>query len=322
MELYIFGILISIIVLLLILTFSPMPFAGKLNVQKKGPYDLNKNTTIFSSNTDFVKSSSTTFQGFFYLEQLQKTGIITPCSSTDLTKPNCNTGRYSLCACDATDCSKCYHKEYIPLVNFNDICTLELLGAPDGGRQNRASVQFTMKTQSSGDIIDSSDNRLNPEKSPADASGSSTTISDVYIETFVLPPIPFQKWIMITISREGRRFDVYYNKTLMLSKQASAVLYGSPTSDNIIVGNNKLHGSCAFFSIYNTIQSAIAISKQYGSLINTRGSPVLDENPPTLGLTKGNLSIGVPSLCPSGDCIQSPSNPPASPLYEWSSSYA
>ena len=38
--------------------------------------------------------------------------------------------------------------------------------------------------------------------------------SYIYIETFVLPPLPFQKWTMITINREGRRFDIYYNSTL------------------------------------------------------------------------------------------------------------
>ena len=294
---------------------------GNLNVQKKGPYDLKAPTIVFDTNTDFVKASSTTFQGFFYLEQLQKTGVVTPCSSTDLTKPNCNTGRYSLCACEGVDCTQCYHNEYISLINFNNMCTLELLGAPDGGRQNRASVQFTLKTQTSGALTNAGYD-INPEVSPVDDSGNSDILSDIYIETFVLPPIPFQKWVMITISREGRRYDVYYNKTLVLSKQASAVLYANPTTDKVIVGNPKLSGSCAFFSLYNTIQSAISISKQYSSLVNTRGSPVLDENPATIGLTKDSLSVRFPSLCPSGDCIQNPSNPPASPLYEWSSSYA
>jgi hypothetical protein len=115
---------------------------------------------------------------------------------------------------------------------------------------------------------------------------------------------------------------------LVLSKQVSAVLYHNPTSNNITVGNiNKyISGSSGYFTLYKSAQSAIDISKQYNSFINTRGSPVFGENPPTLGLTNISLdrlpsvmgNITVPSICGSGDCITSPSNPPASPLYEWS----
>ena len=329
-PIYIFMLLIIIIIILLLLTFLPLGSSISKTVQKIGPFSLEEENNHFS-NKDFVNNSSVAFQGFFYLEKLQKTAITTSCSPTDPSSLNCNTGRYSLCECSGTNCSNCDHKGFIRLINFNDIVTLELLGAPDGGRQGKASIQLTIKTESSGDI-DNSGNSLNPELHAADTTGASTTASNVYIETFVLPPVPFNKWFMITINKEGRRFDIYYNDTLVLSKQTSTVLYHNPTSNNITVGNNNkyISGSSGYFTLYNSVQSAINISKQYHSFVTTRGSPVFDENPPTLALTDVSLdrlpsiagNVTIPSICSSGDCITSPSNPPASPLYEWQSSYA
>ena len=323
-PIYIFMFLVLIIITLLILTFVPLPLSYGKNVGKIGPFGLDTPKNQFTTK-DFLNNASTSFQAFFYLEKLQKTAVTTSCNPTDPSSLNCNTGRYSLCECDGTNCSNCEHKGFIPLINFNDIITLEMLGAPDGGRQGKASVQLTLKTETSGDINDASNNSINPEFHPAAA-----TSSYVYVETFVLPPIPFQKWFMIAITKVGRRFDIYYNDTLVLSKQASSVLYHNSTSENITVGNGFINGSSGYFTLYSSAQTAIDISKQYHSFVNTRGSPVFGENPPTIGLLNSSLdrlstsfgNLTVPSLCPSGDCVTSPSNPPASPLYEWTSSYA
>jgi len=190
-----------------------------------------------------------------------------------------------------------------------------VLGAPDGSRQGKAAVQFTMKTQSSGALIDASQNPVNPELHPKDASGNST-ISNIYIETFVLPPLPFQKWVMLTISREGRRYDFFYNNVLVLSKQSSTVLYNS-LSGNVTIGNSSLNGSSAYFTLYNSIQSINDITNQYKTFTDTRGTPLLEETPLSLGLN--NISLN-PSVC-AGNSMN-PSTPPAQPFYEWSSSYA
>jgi hypothetical protein len=320
----------------MVFTFIPMPFSG-LSVQNSKNYDLKDESVVLKSNA-FQNSNTSCFQGFFYINSLKKTGITTPCttSATNTTLPNCNTGRYALCACGGVsnnDCSNCNHEGYIPLVSMNDkVIVLESLGAPDASRQGKASLQLTIKTIISGLLEDSSGNKLNPSKNPIDASGSSTDSaqSEVYIETFILPPIPFQKWIMITINREGRRFDIYYNGTLVLSKHTSANVYNTITSDEIKVGNSMLDGSCGFFNIYSTLQSASSIQASYTSLTNTRGSPLFNRNPPDISSTSlslDRLSSGaglpnIPSICSSGDCINSPNRPPSKPYYEWSSSYA
>jgi hypothetical protein len=322
LEFLVFGILILMIITFLVLTFIPIPLIS-INVQAQGPYNLNKNNDIFESDT-FLNEASSTIQGFFYINEFQKTGITTPCSSTDPSLPNCDSGRYSLCACNITDCTSCDHKGYVPLMNLNNIVVLEVLGSPDSSRQNKAAIQLTIKTQSSGLIENTSHDPVNPSLNPV-GDGSATSVSQLYIETFMLPPIPYQKWIMISISREGRRFDIYYNDTLVLSKYASTNIYDEITNNNISVGNSTINGQSGFFNLYTSIQSASNISSQYNSLVNTRGSPLFNNPPPTLSFDVAVPNLGVsniPSLCSSGDCIHNPEAPPARPYYEWSSSYA
>jgi len=326
MEIIIFSGLILIIITLLVLSFIPLPF-GSPTVQMKGPYDIHNSTKLYTSY-DFINNSSVTFQGFIYLQQLQKTVVTTACSSTDQSLPNCDTGRYSLCECVSGDCSKCMHTGYLQVLDINKICSLEILGAPDGGRQGKASVQFTVKTQSSG-AIDNSGSAINPEMHP-DSSGNASSLSNIYLETFVLPPIPFQQWTMITISREGRRFDFYYNDQLVLSKHTSTVLYNSQLSGSVLIGNDQINGSSGFFTMYKTIQSAEQIHNQYNSFIDTKKTPIFDVSIPSnmkpmagiFGQITLPSALNIPSLCPSGDCLGNPINPPANPYYEWSSSYA
>lgn len=335
MEIYIFSGIIILILGLLILVFVPIPFTG-LNVQDNNSYSLNTKTTIFNS-TSFQDKGSCSFQGFLYLESLQKTGTATPCttSASDPTLPNCNTGRYSLCACGGpvgNECTNCTHQGYIPIININNVIVLEGLGAPDASRQGKASVQLTIKTQSSGKIQDNSGGTLNPVKRARDTVGTNTEdqYSEIYIETFVLPPLPFQKWTMITINREGRRFDIYYNNTLVLSKHTTANVFPRVIDKTVKVGNPALNGACGFFSIYDTIQNAKAIEGQYNSLTTTKGSPLFNNNPPDIAFTKlslDRLSSGsgvpnIPSLCSSGDCINSPRVAPAKPYYNWHTNYA
>lgn len=319
--LFIYLVVIISIITLLVFYFIKLP-GPVTNIEKKGPYDLTSNTTLFNTNS-FLTNSSVCFQGFFYLESLQKTGIVKLCSGTDPTKPSCNTGRYSLCPCNGTNCSTCYHEEYIPLIDFNSSTVkLEILAAPDASRQNKASTQITIKTQSSEDV-----------------SGIlvTTTTPDLFMETFVLPPLPFQKWIMISINREGRRFDVYYNDILVLSKMTSAPIYNSSISDSITVGSSKLNGSSGMFSLYSSSQTAGTISQQYNSLISTRHSPLFDSQPPTIDWknlsvhtlpldTIPSINMSLPSisssLCAGSDCIRNPTSVPSMPYYEWTTSYA
>lgn len=340
MELYIFGGLIVLVLLFLFFTIYPFKTTVK-SVQKQGPYDLNnKDTNLYDDETNFIKNPSTSFQGFFYLENKQKHKIYTPCSSTDPSKVNCDTGRYGICSCDGADCSKCEHKGYFPLINLNGTVVLEIMNVPDAGRQGKAQVQLKVRTQSSGRIADNSGNVYNPDTNPRDTNGNISdnidTSDDItsnvggkyqYIETFVLPNLPYNKWFMITINREGRRFDVYYNTKLVLSKYTSTNMYNDTVANKSIkIGDQNLDGQSGYFTLYPTVLSGSEVSTLYSSMVNTRGSPLFDTTTPTLfgelpSLDRMN-QIGVPSLCPSGDCLVQPTTAPSLPFYEWSTEYA
>lgn len=309
---FIYAFIIILIIVFIVLYFIQLPSTG-VNIEKKGPYDLHESKRLYINNNSFQTNTSVSLQGFFYLDTLQKTGIVRNCSPTDTTGcADLDTGRFNICDCSGTDCSRCNHSEYVKLISINgDLCVLEVLSSPDAGRQNKAYTQLTVKT-----------------KSP-------TQENSISVETFILPPFPFQKWIMITINREGRRFDIYYNDTLVLSKLASSPLYTGVLNSDIIVGNEKLNGSYGFFTLYSSLQSALNISKQYKSFISTRESPLFDRAPPTIDwktVSVGTISldslssptVSLPSigLCLGSDCINNATTPPAKPFYEWKSSYA
>lgn len=329
MELYIFGAIVVLILIFLFFTLYPFKTAVT-TVQKQGPYTINnKDIKLYDDEKRFIKNPSASFQGFFYLENKQKPKIYTPCSTTDPSKVNCDTGRYSLCSCDGADCSVCEHKGYFPLINLNGIVILELMNVPDASRQGKAHVQLKIRTQSSGKISDNSGNTYNPDITPVNTGITQDTIDsndDItsnpsgkyqYIETFVLPNLPYNKWIMITINREGRRFDIYYNSKLILSKYTSTNLYNDTVvNKSIKIGDINLDGQAGYFTLYPTVLSGSEISILYSSLVNTRGTPLIEGAP---GI---NFQVAVPSLCPSGDCLVKPTNPPSMPFYEWSTQYA
>ena len=310
---YIYIVIIICIILFIVLYFIQLP-GTNLNVEKKGPYNLYEpgGRKLFTNNNFFKTNTSVSFQGFFYLEGLQKTGIVRNCPTDASGCADSDTGRFNICECQINDCSRCRHSEYISLLDINGETTvLEILPSPDAGRQNKAYTQLTIKTQATNNL---------------------------QIETFVLPPLPFQKWIMVTINRDGRRFDIYYNDTMVLSKLASAPLYTGAVSSDILVGSKDLSGSCGFFTVYSTSQTATDISRQYNTFTSTRDSPLFDVNPPTMdwkNLSVSTMSLdtvapakasipsfGLSSLCVGSDCIGSATNPPAKPYYEWRSSYA
>jgi len=339
-EYLIFGTIILATLLFFILTLVPFPF-GSSSVEDKGSFDLNKSTKLekisvpTSTNQNvFQINTSVSFQGFVYLTNIQKTAVSTPCTTTDASgsDPNCTTGRYSFCKCAATDCSSCIdsstqtHTGYVPLFNINNVCILEVLGAPDASRQGRASTQLVLKTELAGDASANAYNTPNPlPAQPAAPAAPIPPSKNLYIETFVLPSIPYQKWTLITISRDGRRYDIYYNNRLVLSKYSSSMLYQQAQTNDVTVGHSTLNGTCGFFTMYKTIQSAEQIAQQYNSFITTRGDPIFDINPPTFNLAvMPDISVsgvGFPSLCSSDNCIDSIMLPRAKPMYEWSSEY-
>ena len=172
-------------------------------------------------------------------------------------------------------------------------------------------------------------------------SGSAFTVStsQKYIETLMLPPIPLQKWTFITVAREGRRFDVYFNDTIVLSEKTQEMPIANAsngTMGGITSGSAGLIGQLAVANLYNYRLSTSDVSGKYNQYADTRGRPYLNAAGNTMNLSDvggllpayaSTLSSGlmgyIPSfsLCPSGGCFNPPTIRPASPLYDWSTPY-
>ena len=173
---------------------------------------------------------------------------------------------------------------------------------------------------------------------------SGTTNTQKYIETLPLPPIPIQKWTMITVARDGRRFDIYYNDTMVFSQKTMYMPTSSLSNTNykgIVSGSDGLIGQLALANLYTTRVSTLDVNVNYTTFSDTRGRPYLNTgstldlnsttpssdiinrvglNPSAQATSIGSTFSGM-NLCPGG-CLNAPTIRPASPLYKWSSSYA
>jgi hypothetical protein len=242
--------------------------------------------------------------------------------------PSCEDGRFHRCNCgNSVECSKCDRPGYLPVIQVSNVAFFEVLVAPDAGRQGKAMTQLSLKTESNLDISGTS---VDASGVPVDASGNSTA-SVKYIEVLALPPIPIQKWVMVTISKEGRRYDVYYNDRLVLSKRTQFKIAESNSTLGITVGNPGLNGNAGGFIAYDIAQNSADVSKAYASMTDTRGAPFISIPPPPKLPTQRkmpDISFSTPGLglnwspCPSGNCLDAPKIRPAQPWLDWETSYA
>jgi len=313
----------------LIFYFSPS-YAPKILAAAVGPFELDKsgNNQIVEeqvANT-FYSDTDGTFSAFVYLNPLNRTGAYAPCG-TNANQSSCEDGSFAPCTCDAGDCSVCDHLGYKSVFNISGIVGLEVLVAPDASRQGKAMAQLIIKTEGLG--LTSSSN----------GSGKSTSTSQKYIETLTLPPIPVQKWTYVTVAREGRRFDVYFNDTIVLSQKTMYMPISNVSNSSlggITSGSEGLSGQLAIANLYNHRLTSKDVSAYYSQYADTRGRPYVNiaGNPLTLSDVGGllpsyasTMSTGIfgylPSfsLCPSGGCFNPPTIRPATPLYDWSTPY-
>ena len=270
--------------------FSPKPST----TLPAGPFGLSKAPQVASTDEaqKFMSGNTGSFQAFFHLLPFQRTGETTVCNNRPGGDPNCTTDRYDICKCEGTNCSPCLHKGYFNLLSIGNVVRLEVLAAPDAGRQNQAQTQLVVRTT----------------KMPT---GQSTP--EINEETFALPAVPFQTWVGVTVAREGRRFDVYFNDALVVSKRSQYSLDTSATATPIVAGDTRLFGQVSLPERLNERLSASDVSRLYKSKTDTNGMPRL----PMVGediLKKLNP-------CPEGNCLKAITVRPANPLYTWDTQY-
>jgi len=140
-----------------------------------------------------------------------------------------------------------------------------------------------------------------------------TDSSNYYMETVALPAIPLQGWTVITIVKEGRRFDVYYGDVLVSSTLLHRLPIPPTYGANWYAGSRNWNGKIGLFVGTNKAQSYQDISKDVETIVNTRGVPY------SLDKLDFSLTTSMPS-CPFGNCNPLPAVKPQNPFVVYSSS--
>lgn len=291
-----------IVVVVGVMYYFSFGYKQKITATAIGPFSLDQKNTIVTDkdSRSFYMDSYGSFSAFLNLESLNRTGSYSGCG-TGANQASCDDGKFAPCACVNADCSVCDHAGYMSLLSIGGIVELEVLSAPDASRQGKAMAQLIIKTQGAAVTNSTTTPRTNTPQQ--------------YMETLVLPPIYLQKWIMVTIAREGRRFDVYYNDKIVLSQKTMYMPVSNSSNTNmqgITSGSDAILGKLAIANMYNYRVSTLDVSAKYSEYADTRGAPRI----PTDLLS--SLSV---NMCPQGGCFEGPVIKPASPLYDWSTSY-
>lgn len=312
-------VLVIVLAVVLIMYFSPNYFT-KVNVTASGPFDLSSRKVAVSfADSKILTEPTFTAQAFIYLNPIMKTGSHVDCG-TNPRQPSCSDGSFQPCLCgDLSGCRPCLNRGYYNIMDLLGIATLEVMPVPDAGRQGAMATHLYVKTEMQ------------------DLSGAMQR-HQYYIETIPLPATPVQKWLMVTIVREGRQFDIYYNDKLVKSQKTMFMPIWNPTQTNltgIVSGSTGLIGQMANITVRPTRNTIIDIERDYKTLADTRGAPYLNSSgaktlsemnmPDVNGILPDyayRLNFHLPkfSFCLTGDC-KLPTVTPASNKI-WVSNYA
>jgi len=234
------------------------------------------NNHVYAAN--FLKNQMSSLRIFYYIQSLPRTASVYD-TATNTANFNPNTDSFDVC--DNTN-SACVHSGFAKLLQFDTSLWIELLQAPDASRPGLPKTQLCIQT--------------------TNQTGKS------YIETFALPPFPQQKWVMLTLSHEGSKYDVYYNGNLAASVKTTNV--PKPTATKLALSNGTFTGRASYLLAKTSAMTASEVASDYSANTNTLGEPY-DSLFPSLNL----------NLCPSGNCFSGPSVRPSNPLVVWKSDY-
>lgn len=138
-----------------------------------------------------------------------------------------------------------------------------------------------------------------------------------YVEGLVLPAVPQQKWVMITITKDGKRISVFYDKERVATKVLTYMPTEASTGTNYTCGSTsgEVLGLIGFPNWMKGAQTLEQVKEDHTRLTNTRGIPrALD----SIDLSFSNLSLQSINVCPFGNCNPMPASAPANPFVAWS----
>jgi hypothetical protein len=214
---------------------------------------------------------------------VSKVDCISSASPATSFQPSCDDSSFNTCSCSAANCSRCdiQKNSYLTkLLNVGD--NVELWASGYTSPNDKPYVPALLKIRTGADS------------------------NQHYMESVPLPAIPLQRWTVITIVKEGRRFDVYYGGKAVATKLCSYVPIPPSSGSDWIVGASGWLGKIGLFSCLPKSKSADDVNRDVESLVNTRGIPFyLDE-----------LTLTMPTFptCLFGNCNSLPTVKPTNPF--------
>jgi hypothetical protein len=289
--------LIVFLAICLLVIYMTIQFMGGKS-QYLGPaatYDLSiPNQKVLEAKDLPWSDQPATLRFAIYVAQSPRTIAKVDCiDSTSSFAPSCDTYSFNKCVCTGSDCAPCKTPEdgYLSsLVRLGD--TLEFLASGYTSQTDKPYVPALLKVRTAKDSTQHA------------------------MESIPLPAIPLQKWTVVTIVKEGRRFDVYYGAKLVNSKLTDYVPVPADPSRNWFAGNAKWKGKIGFFSGDQKTASSHDVFADVQGLVNTRGIPYFIEQNMDL---KSFFTVDLPS-CALGNCNQPPSNTKLNPFTVYASS--
>ena len=134
-------------------------------------------------------------------------------------------------------------------------------------------------------------------------------------EIVELPPLPLQKWVYVSILRDGRRFDVMYDDPIVGSHRMD--YYPIPTANYLTIGSSHFMGSAIHIFAEGYRLTPNQISQQRALYADMTGRPPIKFPLPFLPIPFGYMQ----TQCIPGLPCKAVSAPPTNRLKEWKSIY-
>ncbi len=147
---------------------------------------------------------------------------------------------------------------------------------------------------------------------------TNTSVTETTREVIPVPNFPTQKWIALTILRDGRRFDVMYNNKVVASKRLQYM--PAYRSSPLTFGGPSVFGTFSQGRVFNYRLSLSDVRAELARTSNTRfASSTAPTTPDGSGGFISPLDI---FRCPGGVFCGKDTKPPKSPLQIWETPYA
>jgi len=277
------AVAISIAYLVLMLVGTPPTYQGE-----KALYELSgSETTVLPATNSPWDGRPCSIRFAIYVQQAPKTLSKVDCvdTATPLTQfgPSCSDYSFKSCKCDGTVCSGCnVTSSYLSKVLYiGDV--FEMWASGYTSTNDKPLVPALIKIKTAQDS------------------------HNHFVESISLPAIPLQRWTVVTIVKEGRRFDIYYGQKVVASKLCDYVPLTPSGADWRAGGMVGWTGKIGLFTGISKAETQEDVNADVEALVNTRGIPFY------LDRINFTFDVKIPT-CVFGNCNTLPPVKPLNPF--------